>query len=146
MNEKRALVKTLLIGSMPSLLTIFFVATLIPITLCNFRACSGVVTNHDVTNNASNVSFFNVLFFCRPTSRSTVSSSKQPASNFEEIVKRPDSNPRPEVDDTAVSKPTATRSLWEVAWEAHKYFSGTLFVLLAIYCSVNILRLHTFSR
>ena len=87
--------------------------------------------------------FFDVLFFCRPTSRSTVSSSKQPASNFEEIVKRPDSNPRPEVDDTAVSKPTATRSLWEVAWEAHKYFSGTLFVLLAIYCSVNILHLHT---
>ena len=45
--------------------------------------------------------------------------------------------------DTA---PTSNRSLWAVAWEAHLYFSGTLFVLLALYCSVNICRLHTFSR
>lgn len=38
------------------------------------------------------------------------------------------------------------RTVWAIAWEAHIYFSGTLFVLLAIYCSVNIMRLHTFSR
>jgi len=38
------------------------------------------------------------------------------------------------------------RSLWKVAWQAHIYFSGTLFVLLAIYCTVNVCRLHTFSR
>ena len=43
-------------------------------------------------------------------------------------------------------EPTSSRSVWSIAWEAHVYFSGTLFVLLAIYCSVNILRLHTFSR
>ena len=41
---------------------------------------------------------------------------------------------------------TKERSIWALVWEAHVYFSGTLFVLLAIYCSVNILRLHTFSR
>ena len=40
----------------------------------------------------------------------------------------------------------AARSVWEIVWVGHIYFSGTLFVLLAIYCSVNILRLHTFSR
>ncbi len=39
-----------------------------------------------------------------------------------------------------------SRSFWSIAWEAHVYFSGTLFVLLAAYCTVNILRLHTFSR
>ena len=38
------------------------------------------------------------------------------------------------------------RSLWSVAWQAHIYFAGTLFILLAIYCSVNVCRLHTFSR
>lgn len=38
------------------------------------------------------------------------------------------------------------RSFWAIAWEAHIYFSGTLFVLLSVYCFVNILRLHTFSR
>ena len=38
------------------------------------------------------------------------------------------------------------RSMWSVAWQAHIYFSGTLFVLLAIYCTVNVCRLHTFSR
>ena len=38
------------------------------------------------------------------------------------------------------------RGAWTIAWEAHVYFSGTLFVLLAAYCSVNIARLHTFSR
>ena len=38
------------------------------------------------------------------------------------------------------------RSIWALVWEAHVYFSGTLFVLLAVYCTVNILRLHTFSR
>ena len=35
---------------------------------------------------------------------------------------------------------------WAIAWQAHVYFSGTLFVLLAIYCSVNIARIHSFSR
>ncbi len=39
-----------------------------------------------------------------------------------------------------------SRSFWSIAWEAHVYFSGTLFALLAAYCTVNILRLHTFSR
>ena len=38
------------------------------------------------------------------------------------------------------------RGAWTLAWEAHVYFSGTLFVLLAAYCTVNIARLHTFSR
>jgi len=38
------------------------------------------------------------------------------------------------------------RSLWSVAWQAHIYFSGTLFILLAIYCTINVCRLHTFSR
>ena len=38
------------------------------------------------------------------------------------------------------------RSMWSVAWQAHIYFSGTLFILLAIYCTVNVCRLHTFSR
>ncbi|TRY80477.1 hypothetical protein TCAL_02976 [Tigriopus californicus] len=38
------------------------------------------------------------------------------------------------------------RSFWAIAWEAHIYFSGTLFVLLSVYCLVNIMRLHTFSR
>ena len=41
---------------------------------------------------------------------------------------------------------TGSRSLWSVAWQAHIYFSGTLFILLAIYCTVNVCRLHTFSR
>ena len=36
--------------------------------------------------------------------------------------------------------------MWSVAWQAHIYFSGTLFILLAIYCAVNVARLHTFSR
>jgi hypothetical protein len=49
-------------------------------------------------------------------------------------------------DGIARKEPTGSRSVWSIAWEAHIYFSGTLFVLLAIYCSVNILRLHTFSR
>ena len=45
-------------------------------------------------------------------------------------------------------KPVAPgqRSMWSVAWQAHIYFSGTLFILLAIYCTVNVCRLHTFSR
>ena len=38
------------------------------------------------------------------------------------------------------------RSLWSVAWQAHIWFSGTLFLLLAVYCTVNVCRLHTFSR
>ena len=38
------------------------------------------------------------------------------------------------------------RGAWTIAWEAHVYFSGTLFVLLAAYCTANIARLHTFSR
>jgi len=38
------------------------------------------------------------------------------------------------------------RSLWSVAWQAHIYFAGALFVLLALYCSINICRLHLFSR
>ena len=49
-------------------------------------------------------------------------------------------------DSLSRREPTSSRSVWSIAWEAHVYFSGTLFVLLAIYCSVNILRLHTFSR
>jgi hypothetical protein len=49
-------------------------------------------------------------------------------------------------DGISRKEPTVSRSVWSIAWEAHVYFSGTLFVLLAIYCSVNILRLHTFSR
>ena len=49
-------------------------------------------------------------------------------------------------DGFSRKEPTSSRSVWSIAWEAHVYFSGTLFVLLAIYCSVNILRLHTFSR
>ena len=48
------------------------------------------------------------------------------------------------VDDGQSEK--AARGAWTIAWEAHVYFSGTLFVLLAAYCSVNIARLHTFSR
>ena len=51
--------------------------------------------------------------------------------------KVPEQNPVPE---------PGTRSLWSVAWQAHIYFSGTLFILLAIYCTVNVCRLHTFSR
>ena len=50
---------------------------------------------------------------------------------------------------TSVADPVPAakeRSIWSLVWEAHVYFSGTLFVLLAIYCTVNILRLHTFSR
>jgi len=38
------------------------------------------------------------------------------------------------------------RNIWSLAWQAHIYFSGTLFILLAIYCTVNVCRLHTFSR
>ena len=37
-------------------------------------------------------------------------------------------------------------SFLSLIWEAHVYFSGTLFVLLSIYCFINILRIHTFSR
>ena len=48
------------------------------------------------------------------------------------------------VDDGQSEK--GSRGAWTIAWEAHVYFSGTLFVLLAAYCSVNIARLHTFSR
>ena len=51
--------------------------------------------------------------------------------------KVPEQNPVPE---------PGTRSLWSVAWQAHIYFAGTLFILLAIYCTVNVARLHTFSR
>ena len=51
---------------------------------------------------------------------------------------------RERVDDSQSEK--STRGAWTIAWEAHVYFSGTLFVLLAAYCSVNIARLHTFSR
>ncbi len=43
-------------------------------------------------------------------------------------------------DDVETETIPKTRSNWAIAWEAHVYFSGTLFVLLAIYCSVNILR------
>ena len=48
--------------------------------------------------------------------------------------------------DPAAIPDSHHRSTWAIAWEAHVYFSGTLFVLLALYCSANILRLHTFSR
>ena len=41
---------------------------------------------------------------------------------------------------------SSSRSLWSVAWQAHIWFSGTLFLLLAVYCTVNVCRLHTFSR
>ena len=51
---------------------------------------------------------------------------------------------REKVDDGQSKQ--ASRGAWTIAWEAHVYFSGTLFVLLAAYCSVNIARLHTFSR
>ena len=51
---------------------------------------------------------------------------------------------REKVDDSQSEK--STPGAWTIAWEAHVYFSGTLFVLLAAYCSVNIARLHTFSR
>ena len=51
---------------------------------------------------------------------------------------------REKVDDGQVEE--SSRGAWTIAWEAHVYFSGTLFVLLAAYCSVNIARLHTFSR
>ena len=48
--------------------------------------------------------------------------------------------------DHAAVPAAKERSIWALVWEAHVYFSGTLFVLLAVYCTVNILRLHTFSR
>ena len=51
---------------------------------------------------------------------------------------------REKVDDGQSKE--ASRGAWTIAWEAHVYFSGTLFVLLAAYCSINIARLHTFSR
>lgn len=57
-----------------------------------------------------------------------------------------DKNVEKSDDGFSRKEPTSSRSVWSIAWEAHVYFSGTLFVLLAIYCSVNILRLHTFSR
>lgn len=74
---------------------------------------------------------------------------------FEDLKSSTRSTPRTtlavqdQAEDQEVSRSIPTsevRSLWAIAWEAHVYFSGTLFVLLAIYCSVNILRLHTFSR
>jgi len=55
------------------------------------------------------------------------------------------SNDRMKVPEQNPMDPNG-RSLWSVAWQAHIYFSGTLFVLLAIYCTVNVCRLHTFSR
>ena len=51
-------------------------------------------------------------------------------------VKTPEQNP----------VESSNRSLWSVAWQAHIWFSGSLFLLLAIYCTVNVCRLHTFSR
>ena len=53
----------------------------------------------------------------------------------EDDVKTPEQNPV-----------ESERSLWSVAWQAHIWFSGTLFLLLAVYCTVNVCRLHTFSR
>jgi hypothetical protein len=61
-------------------------------------------------------------------------------------TKNADKNVDKTDDGFSKKEPTSSRSVWSIAWEAHVYFSGTLFVLLAIYCSVNILRLHTFSR
>ena len=49
-------------------------------------------------------------------------------------------NPQPESGDAKEGE------AWAIAWQAHVYFSGTLFVLLAIYCGVNIARIHSFSR
>ena len=56
------------------------------------------------------------------------------------------SDPESGDSDDPGRKAEEGRSFWSLAWEAHVYFSGTLFVLLAAYCAVNLLRLHTFSR
>ncbi|XP_023338915.1 uncharacterized protein LOC111709480 [Eurytemora carolleeae] len=39
-----------------------------------------------------------------------------------------------------------SKSMWSMAWQAHIYFSGVLFVLLALYCTISICRLNLFSR
>jgi hypothetical protein len=41
---------------------------------------------------------------------------------------------------------TSSRSVWSILWQAHIYITGILFVLLALYCIINIGRLHVFSR
>ena len=88
--------------------------------------------------------FFNKHFLCfSPIPTYTKRPTKLPKST----------TPRPILEEknyeVAKKLPPSIKnhkSIWRIVWDAHIYFSGTLFVLLAIYCSVNILRLHTFSR
>ena len=39
------------------------------------------------------------------------------------------------VDRAEVVPPAADRSFWSIAWDAHVYFAGTLFALMAVYCT-----------
>ena len=96
--------------------------------------------------------------------QTTTSESSTPANNFHDSYKNreqeyynkkdllpkltkdtSDTQPDKVPEQNPVPEP-GSRSLWSVAWQAHIYFAGTLFILLAIYCTVNVARLHTFSR
>jgi hypothetical protein len=70
----------------------------------------------------------------------TSSTTSSPSPSFPPGYPAQDA-PLPDAEQTP-----SERSIWWLSWEAHVYFSGTLFILLALYCTVNILRLHTFSR
>ena len=73
-----------------------------------------------------------------------ISHPKQPRT-WEEIEETTTQGPISKTSQNTIQK-SPQRSLPSILWDAHIYFSGTLFVLLAIYCSANICRLHTFSR
>jgi hypothetical protein len=69
----------------------------------------------------------------------TSSTTSSPSPSFPPGYPAQDA-PLPDAEQTP-----SERSIWWLTWEAHVYFSGTLFILLALCCTVNILRLHTFS-
>ena len=81
------------------------------------------------------------------TLRSKVHHPKQVAVDSRRVTVLSTTTTTQKPDDKPVEKPDyVDKTAWAIAWEAHVYFSGTLFVLLAIYCTVNMARLHSFSR
>ena len=91
----------------------------------------------------------------KPATKRVVTTTKRPTTTITKKI--PTSSPSATTaktttnrynDDIGVKMDEKEQKsgFWQLAWEAHVYFSGTLFVLLSIYCTVNIMRIHTFSR
>ena len=77
-------------------------------------------------------------FISRPSAEATTVSTTEPTSPGPPAPEvHRDEAPYLEKEESVdrAEVPRSDRSFWSIAWEAHVYFAGTLFALMAVYCT-----------